>query len=115
MLPSSQQLQEENKAADPGNGITFFKLLRIHPFDQLGMRERSSLPVPAMLRVRRGSQEHKDQRSTSDWDQIQASRFYSTSYKGLAASPGPPKGGDIRTTTLTFRWSHSRQEDRELF
>lgn len=45
MLLSSQQLQEAKKRlAGPGNGTTFFKLLRIHPFDQLSVGEGTPRP-----------------------------------------------------------------------
>lgn len=55
MLLSSPQLQKEKRPAGPGNGAAFFKLLRTHPFDQLRVGERHSLPGPATLWVRRGS------------------------------------------------------------
>lgn len=109
MLLSSRQLQEGKKRlGGPGNGTAFFKLLRIHPFDQLRVGERHSLPVPPTLWVRRGSPGPARSTRTREAPRTGARSkhpgFILPATKASLRPHGHQKaGGDIRTTTVTFR------------
>lgn len=79
--------------------------------------ERHSLLVPASPSplARRGSPAAQGPQRHLGLGPDLSIQVLSYQHKALPVSPPPPNSSDFRATTVTFRWSHSRQEDGELF